>query len=308
MLISQKRITNLSCCKGINFDEAKIGIRITEKEYERFGLNSFEEGFVFEPSAQMGINSRKNTEGWSYPDRSKPKEARYICTLEWTRNQWIGGGKTEEVTNFCDVHRKVYPRIIIPATNVELKLVKNSDNVEFIIARLSDEQIKDEGVLKQTINMILETFGFCEIFDKNLELITSNTKIKRCNWVLLSKDIKLEMIEKKRKDKETKTTTRKDFEQFRLDTLQNHNPVETYYGQHGLDGYYAFLFENTCFFECGHYGNATYIIKREKWNELSKLTKKQIVGNEDFVEKLTHNKEWENNIEALLNKLEKTSS
>ena len=67
-------------------------------------------------------------------------------------------------------------------------LTKDKNDRKFIIANIKD--YSNKSLLKQIINMFLEVFGYCEIFNEDLDLVKDNLLIKRCNWEILPKGIK----------------------------------------------------------------------------------------------------------------------
>ena len=299
MIISKKRIISLNFLDELELKDFKIGIQVTDGDFKKLNINEFDEGLLIEPSPSFGQNCARNTNGYSYPDKSKPKENRIINTIEWKWNTWNG----EEHSKIVDIWREVYPRIVVPATNVELLLTKNKNNEKFIIANLSDA--KDKMMIKQTINMMLEIFGFCEIFTGNLELITSRNNIKRCNWELLPKGIRAKVNEKTKK--ETKESKRRDFNQLRLDLLTSYEPSETFVGTGGFTGYYAFIYNNSCFLESAIYGNATYIMPKNEWKELSKMPKQEVLLTKKLIDKINHNSDWPTKINLTMRQIEKSN-
>lgn len=188
MIISKTRIINTNFLDNFDIDKIKIGIHVTNEEYKKLNLKKFEEGIGIQPSPVLGLNCKRNAFGYSYPDKTQPKKNRYIQTIEWTWKQWAPGGGTEECSKLVDIYRNVYPRIYISAANIELELTVNKKGEHFIIANLNSSD--KSTYLKQTINMFLEIFGFCEIFENNLNLIGNTHIIKRCNWELLPPGVK----------------------------------------------------------------------------------------------------------------------
>lgn len=297
MIISKKRILSVDFLDKYN--NIKIGIHITNSEYEKLGLKEFVEGTVMQPSPELGINCNRNANGYSYPDKTKPKENRVINTIYWTWKDWGGN----EHGDFFDVSRKVYPKIEVPASNVEFVLTKNKSGESFILANIDSNTNKD--ILKLTINMFLEIFGFCEIFNDDLDLIDIHDKIKRCNWELLPPGVKNIVLTNVIKKKERKKAKKPDFYQSRLDTLESYKPSEVFVGAGGFTGYYAFVFKNTCFLENGFYGNATYVVPKNKWPELSQLSKQEVLSTVDVIGKINHTSEWFEKIQVLMNEYEK---
>lgn len=297
MIISKKRIISLKFLEEFDLKDFKIGLQITNDELKRLGIKEFEEGLAIEPSPLFGINCNRNANGDSYPDKTKPKELRVVNTIEWTWKDWAG----KEYSDFFDITREVYQRIYTPASNIELLLIKNKNNEQFIIADFSME--KDKIFLKQTINMILEIFGFCEIFTKDLDLINTKNKIKRCNWELLPKGIRIRIASLAQKG--STGGKRKNFNQFRLDELNSYNPLDVFEGTGGFTGYHAYIFPNTCFLENAIYGNATYVVPKDNWEELSQMSKRDLLSTNKVIDKIDHKSEWTLKIKNLMNLLEK---
>lgn len=300
MVISKTRIINTNFLYNYDIKQIKIGIHVTNDEYKRLNLKEFEEGMAVQPSPKIGINCKRNAFGFSYPDKTQPKENRYIQTIEWTWQQWAPGGGTEECSKLVDIYRDVYPRIYIPAANVELVLTLNEKGEKFMIADFST--CDKEEFLKQTINMILEIFGFCEIFTQDLNLIENKDKIKRCNWEVLPPGVRA-MVQERKQQRNT-NGKRKGFDQLRLDTLNSYNPLEIFVGTGGFTGYYAYVFENTCYLENAVYGNATYVVPKNDWKPLSQLSKNELLATKKVIDKITHNSDWLNKLKRLMKSTE----
>ena len=295
MIICKSRINSISFIDGMPLDKIKVGIQVTSKEYEKLGFEVFEEGIAIEPSPLLGINCERNACGYSYPDKTKPKESAVIGTRYWELLDW--GGHPH--SGYCDIIRDIYPKIEIKPANIEFIFVKNQAQEEFIIADISNDDKKK--YLKQTINMFLEIFGFCEIFNEDLSLVTSRDYLKRCNWEILPPGVKAKALEKRKGDK---AKNKKSFNQYRLDVLDTYKPEQTVIGLGGFSGYYAYLFSNTCFLESGTYGNATYIIPKKDWESLSKLSKGELSKTDKVIDKVIHNEDWEMNIATIIKKWE----
>ena len=195
----------------------------------------------------------------------------------------------------------MYPKVEIPASNIEFLLTKNNSGESFILANINSKT--DKQIVKQTINMFLEIFGFCEIFNEDLDLVDIHNKIKRCNWELLPPGVRAITLTSANKEKNNKK--RPDYNQLRLDTLNSYEPIEIFVGSGGFTGYHAFVFENICFLENAYYGNATYVVPKDKWKELSQLSKQEVLATSDVIDKVNHTKEWFDKIDALMNKYEK---
>lgn len=297
MIIQKKRIFSIDFIEDEQLEKIKIGIHVTKQEYIKLGIQEFKEGLIIQPSPNIGINCKRNVYGESFPDKTQPKIKKAIGTRYWELQDWGGHWHS----GYSDIIRDVYPRIEITPQNIEFILVKNFENEEFIIANIIE---KDRENIKFTINLFLEIFGFCEIFNDDLELLTSKTKYTRCNWTILPPGVKAKIEEKRNKEKLKNKQKAKSFNQYRLDILDSYKPEIVSTGNGGFYGYYAFLFKNTCFLESGMYGNATYIIPKENWESLSMLSKDELIHTKKVINKVIHNQDWEQEIHILMKKLE----
>lgn len=295
MIIAKKRINSIDFINNFESKNFLIGIKITNNEIAKFNIKSFEEGLAIEPSPNFGVNCRKNTNGYSYPDKSRDKVYRYITTIEWNLKDWGG----YEHSGYSDIYRYAYPKIEIAPTNIEFVLRKDQKGNKYVIANFNDTNNADK--IKLTINMFLEIFGFCELFDQEYNLLSSDNNVKRCNWEILPKGIKLDsLINKKCKNKSDRN--KKSFEEYRFNTINSYNPNDIFCGIGGFTGYFAFIFNDICCLECNYYGNATYIIPRKGWEQISRLSKKELLNSEYIIKKVTHTSSWPTEFSKLMKK------
>ncbi len=293
MLINKKRINSLNEINKATKGKYNIGIHVTSDEYKKIGLSKFENGLTIEPSAEFGINCNKNTNGYSYPDKTKPKEKRVINTRYWTWEDW-GHNLHSEIV---DIPRMVYPRVEVPSANIEFQLMENTHGDKYIIANI-DENTSEE-IKKQTINMFLEIYGYFEIVDEDLYPVR-NPYIKRCNWQILLPSVREMIITKY--SKKNNNTNKDSYLKERLTKLDSYNPAVIYEGLGGFSGYYAYVFDKICILESPIYGNATYIVPKDRWEELSKMSKKDVLNDPDIIDKYNHDTGWLNKIDSLMKK------
>lgn len=295
MLINKKRIININNYPTTK--ENKIGVMITDENYNKVGIKEFVDGLSIIPSYKLGPTCRKNSLGYSIADKSKPKVNKIVNTIEWTWEQWIGRGETETCSKIVDIEREVYQRIEFPPKLIHF-ICKSFDGRKYLIADMPEES--NTEIYKHTINMFLETFGYCQIFDKKYNFSVDQAKIKYCNWVILPKGMKIIIDNKRREKKENDNKKRRDFNQSRLDFLQQSNYNDIYVGEHGFDGYFVFKYDKLCILENGFYGNATYIIPALSWEELTKKTKQELISESLLVDRIVHQASWFKDIKKYL--------
>lgn len=280
MILTQKRIIKVPN----KLQEGKtyyVSVIANNENLEKLNLKKFEENLCIQPSIKYGITCRKNINGYCKTKKNLPKENRFVRTIYWEWQLYNG----EWQSDYKDIYKDCYPREYFAPFGIEMFLKKNLDGKEMIITKVMKYQN-----LKNTINLYLEVFGYCEILDDNFKLILDNSKYIRRNWEILPSDIIINI--RKLKNKKSESNNKKDFEQARLDKLENNNPIERNIGSNGFQGYYAYIFEKICVLENPFYGNATYIVNRNDWEKLSKLTKKQLINSNKLIKRIEHNSNW----------------
>lgn len=281
MIITKKRIVKVPT----EFEygtEFYIMVDANDENLKKLDLDIFEENVVVQPSIKYGPTCKKNVEGYYVIERDFPKEERFIRTIYWEWTTYNG----VTMSDYKDIYKECYPRTYYEPFNIELTLLK-IENKNVIITKVND--IKN---IKNIINLYLEIFGYCEVLDSQLKAFFENKTYIRCNWEILPPDVKLKIYDIKNKKKNDKQTSRKNYDQARLDELEKYEPKERYIGKNGFQGYFAYLFNNICILENPLYGNATYIIKSDNWEELSKLTKRELLNSGYLLDRLEHNSNW----------------
>lgn len=290
--ITKKRILRLNLPHGYDIEKIEIGVPVLSDEAKKVNLKNI--GDTVLPAAYFGINSAKNANGYSYPDKTKPMERRYITT-NWF--QPYGNDYASPVS--ADIYRDCYPVVDVPPTEIEFTLHQNSEGEKYIIAVLTSTV--RNNLLKEVVNLFLEIYGFCFIFSNEIR-ITQDTKRTRCNWEILPPGKKpgahlKGQLQKRGEDTDT-------FDVARLEMLDKYKVEQIAEGLNGFDGYYAYIFAKHCVLESAKYGNATYIIPKENWETLSQKTKRELTDQKVVIEKIIHTESWGNTIRKTLQKLE----
>lgn len=258
------------------------------------------EGERILPSPINSVTTR-NAEKFYIVDKTKPKET-YSQTLWWTSHKWAGHEETKTVTNYVSIPRQRYSRTEYAPYSIEFML-KYDDNGRLML--MTDVIVfcaENEKLILNTINIFLISFHECEIFIDNLENIMP-VKIVRLNWKVLSKE---EYSWNKIRDNlETMFFKKgKIARQIMIDKceyINSFHPNFRAYGRAGFSGYVIFGFEdrNLYVLESIYLNNVTYVFKKD-WEELSRLSKAEILdGNLQNV-RLIHYENWKNEIRELL--------
>ena len=288
----QSKINKLRLPKGWSADKIEIGIPVVTNEKELIGVKNI--GDTILPSGEFGRTCSINAYGYEELDKTKPKERRYVSTIDI-----YPYGNTDAPKQYVDIYKYCWQKRDVPPIGIELSLVKGSDEKEYITVNLNEE-IRN-NFLKEAVNVVLEIFGHCYIFEKKIYISPSR---RRCNWVILPPGEKpsqhiANILKQQGQEKE------RTFDVERLRYLEKYKVNEIVEGVNGFSGYYAYLFENYCFLESAFYGNATYIIKRENWELLSQKTKSELFSENKVVQKIVHMKSWFYRIREAIKTLEK---
>lgn len=274
-----------------NVKNVRIGTLLDESNKKIIpSLNNI--GDTVLPLPGFGRFCKKNAQGYSYPDKSKPKELRTIFTFSF-----FPYGNTNLIERQVDVEKMCYQRVVVPPAGIELVLIEENGN-RYVVADLV-QPTSDKIIL--AINMFVEIYGQCIVTDSDLK-IPAGIKRLRCNWKMLptgewpSKH--LDQYIYYHKD----NINVKRYFQERLEFIESLSPQIAYSGDNGFADYVAYLFDDICVLECAEYANATYIVPKDEWETLSKLTKYELFNTHLLIERIPHNTKWELKIKTYCQK------
>ena len=289
--INRKRIRKLCIPKTYDLNKVQIGIPVMDDEAEKVGL--VEVGDIVLPSGIFGPQSKKNAYGYTYADKTREKERRYITT------NWVYPyGNTDASKVAADIYRECYPKIEAEPYGIELQLYEGENNQQFVIINITDEIRKQ--YMKEAINLLLEIYGICYVYN-GVVGFEKTIKKRRCNWEILPPG---EMTSKHVKEQlKTMNQNTDTYDIERLNYVETYDALEMVEGINGFRGYYAYLYENYCVLESAFYGNATYIIPKDNWEELSQRTKRELIDEKKLVGKIDHTEKWKKNIARIFKKL-----
>lgn len=196
--------------------------------------------------------------------------------------------------------RKCYKREFINPYEMELIIVEQKETKYVTNKEIS----KDANKLKFAMNLLLEIFGEFEII-YNEEKINYG-EIKRLNWNVLPRGKypweKLYPYIKNNLDnmQETKAKIAKK----NIEKITQYNPKFVAIGRSGFSGYiiYGFNKENKVILESMEIDNATYVLN-ENWENISKLTKAEILKNNLHEKRIIHTKRWNEEIETVIKEM-----
>ena len=288
----QTRIRQLTLPTSFDINKIQIGIPIETDQATLVGLRNVGESVL--PSPDFGCVSKRNACGDEYADKSQPKRRRYVNTI------WVQPfGNAYASPSPVDVYKKCYPKVMVPPIGIELVLYENYEKKRFVLADLT-QKIR-ENHLVDVVNLFLEIYGCCYVFDEEIEVIPIK-KRHRCNWELLPPGEKPSMHLTRQLKKQG--LAHDTFDVNRLYLLDRYDVEFVAEGINGFGGYYAYIFKKYCVLESAVYGNATYIIPKENWEILSQRTKQELLDEGLVVAKIIHTADWKYEIRRVIRKLE----
>ena len=247
------------------------------------------------PDPGLGKWCKKNACGYLVTDYQSPKIYRYVST-----NYIHPWGKKELPRVPVDIHRYCFQKKEIEPNFIKISLVSNNEGEMFYASFLKTGPT-DADIIT-AINVYIEIFGKCDV-GTELKLVKPS-KIKELEWEILPPDKKpsdmIRQMSEGRKQKESAIQ----YSEARTKFLEKKQYKLIGRGINGSYGYFGYVYNNICIFECAIYGNATYIVDSSNWEELSKMTKRELIESENVVEKLIHTEKWFGKIEKIFEKYE----
>jgi hypothetical protein len=306
MKLIKKRINSISSLTILENNEKiiialKDATRFKEKLIDLGFSENLEEGERILPKV-VNPTTERNAEIFYVSDKTSPKEE-YLQTVWWTRQEWAGRNITREVSSYVYIPRRRYPRIEFEPYGVELTLKYDINNNLMVTTDVLNLQDKSTKFILNTFNIFFTNFGECDILVDDFDDLLLHRDIKYLNWELLPKgNIPWEVIKKKighykKKYSETKKHILFDKSNY----IIQFDPDLIAFGKAGFNGYIVFGFSDINLFvlESIYYGNATYILTND-WENLTKLTKAELI-NENLVQyRLIHNENWKQEFSKII--------
>jgi hypothetical protein len=306
MIIQQRRIRSLRGKLG----SARVGSRVVigaklvpdlMPKLRRIGFpETANVGDAVLPAA-IGPVTSYNADGGEIVHRDQPLETAYRVA-EWHWTEFRGRYDTEERSKFVDVPYRRYPRTDVPPPAVELKIAVTADGQRVLVTPPVTFKGDDDEDLIHVVNLMLEVLGFCQVFTANLDEII-RAPLRRLNWRLLPSGHRpwrilrpdvLEIIRRAKKGNQPVV-------EHRLELINGYGPDFVAVGLAGFAGYVVFGFTDRRLFvfESIFAGNATYVFG-EQWENLSKLTKTQILDELLHLARILHRVGWDDRLRSLL--------
>ncbi len=247
-----------------------------------------------------GSVTRFNAEGKWEIHKHLPKESRYLYSRLWTWKQWSGRNSSVEVEKFCDIYRECYQRSLIGPPSELVHFFVTTEG-EFFSSREIPLNEYTKTDVQHIINMFLEIFGVCEIRKNDFSSFLPQ-KIRHVHWKILPvgmspwERVSLYAVEKLRRRSEA----RKKVILERQKILLSYGAEEVAIGSGGFNDYIGYIYPNKEFviLESLISNNATYVFDRN-WEEVAKLSKKEILKEGFHRDRIIHSKGWRERLDRL---------
>lgn len=298
MLITKSKIISIEKYivpfrkEDVLYVATEINTNGLEQRLNAIGFPSIEfTGIKLIPRA-IGPVSKFNAEGRDIPLKHLPMETYYRDAYI---KDWHGD------YHYVDIPGERYQRKHINAPCQEISLIKIGGN-NYAISDLLPNTEDGKELIKHVVNLFLEIFGVCEILNKDKCPEVATTKLKRAYWQILPEgEIVWERVNQITGGIQDSNELVGQLQRYRFKTIIQYKPDLVYYGNGGFHGYLVFVFKkkNLVLMENMIYGNATYVF-RDNWEELSKLSKAEIIKQNLQENRLIHRGNWPYQVTNLL--------
>lgn len=309
MEIRAKSLRTLSRIK--NLVEQNKSIRfvhsvkdMSEQLAKKIGFDvPLEAGSYITPKV-IGKVSKFNALGKEVIRKDLPKEnysyMSFRTTYDWHRNPH---------QSLQTITIKRYPRDEVYPPSVQLTVVDINGEL-YISSDIITLSSMDEDSVLHICNLMLEIFGSFKVVDIASQSVLG-VKKKNLNWELLPKgdspwtpsDVK-RFISDRCKDLKP---SERDAIIHRTNYIMAKKPDFIASGKAGFNGYFVYGFEASSVFilESVQFGNATYVLS-EDWEEISKLTKSEIINGDVTHARVIHDHSWNKKLSIAIDNLKST--
>lgn len=276
-------------------EELRIGIKIENDNEEMVVKMGFDPDFIVGevviPNSDISKSAYENSEGKCIIRKDLPKETaeRY---WEWS---WEDFGHNTH-TDFRYIPYERYQREYVPPRALEFMILEDKEKNKWVVSNIMRNNVENYDDIKLLINILLSIFNECETININMEQPIKT--VRSVKWEILrpgkqTKNI-LRNIVKERVSKNREGMYIRNIEKL-IDCSDENIAV----GTQEFKGYIVFICGKYAILESLMPNNATYILDKN-WEEVSKLTKTEVLNNELHIDRIYHYLNWEEKINKYL--------
>jgi len=255
------------------------------------------------PSSPKGRPAcRRNAHGSYIVHRDQKMETAYRQVV-WHWTQFTGRNSSEEMSKVVDVPYLRYPRTFVPPYSIEFEIKMREDGQRFVVAGTFAKGEAHTASATNTANMLREVFGGFEVLNKDLSNWVS-APIRRLNWQLLppGKNPWESAIPALEKMVQRAPAGNQGVLRARLSAVGEKKPDFVAIGAGGFDGYtvFGFIKQAVCVLECPQVNNATYVMPMDSWEEISQMSKAEILSSNAHKARIVHTRSWFDSLDLIL--------
>lgn len=244
------------------------------------------------PNTNLNVFFKNNAENKYKVRKDLPKVKKEI---EYDTQITDWHGERHNVSVYKELF--VYQKDVIYALKKELYLIEIDND---LYVSTEEIEIKNQEEIKYNLDLILYAYNEVEII--NSETHEKLQKIKKVNWEILpSGENPWEKVKEFIREKNTEEVFTKEEKNpiYRAEKIVSYKPNFIALGKESFNNYIVYSFDNIFILESYKKDNATYIF-RENWENLSKLTKKELLSLEkSSLERIIHANNWDSEIKSL---------
>lgn len=288
MIIKKKRINNIDKILSLIGDQDfYISATCGKDTLTKLGFKKYEVGSSIVPSI-IGPASKTNCKGKEIVDKSEKETV--VHSIPYDIKDWHGNPHS----GFYDREFTRWKRVYVQALNERIEITSKDGDYYKVSTRLLSP-IEAREKLKHILNLMLEINSEVEILDLNNEGIMGTKKVSwriippgEMPWDVYYDQIKEKMSSYNRE--EIKSVKE------RYEFLKSLKPNNIICGNDGFSGYFIAEFNNNQYVcDSIFIGNALYILD-DDWEQVSKLTKKEIINNSLAKERIIHTGDWKKRV------------
>jgi hypothetical protein len=239
-----------------------------------------------------------NANGYFKIRKDLPKESQ-SRTIRSSWFDWHG----QRHSGWKHRNYEVYPREHILPPSEYLTIFRRGENL-YLCSKILSNQTNSTDEIVNILNIYLEIFDELEIVSPRLDS-PGSLQIKKLNWKIFPQGrypferVKENLTEYLEQLNENDKPVVRD----RIQTITRYIPDFFAIGLGGFKDYIVFGFtaRNLYVLESPTLGNATYAFN-DSWEQLSNLTKREILGSNLQEARIVHNNNWQTSINELISR------
>lgn len=253
------------------------------------------------PQANAGKVSEHNINGYEIIHKDWPKIDKEIFLGDRpVYGDWEKGSFSLWQT------RLVYQRTFVPPRGCSIKIPKynflkesNQLEITFVVEpslKVGDKNFESDLLFE--LSLLKENIGYCDVF---IDTTTPDEifKTRKLSWALFPPGTREFKSEVERKILSKSPDIQKSI-LSRVEFIESLNPDTYIVGSGFNSNYYGALFYNDfVVFDNIDYGNATYILY-EDWEQLSKLSRSELMKSSSKYIRLVHDEVWKNRLQEIV--------